>query len=127
MKSRMVSVAWFEIPVLNMDRAIRFYETVFDCVLSRHIMGDTEMAWFPHNDNSPGAGGTLITSGDHYTPSHKGTLVYFSSEDVSVELGRVEDAGGLVLQLKTQITPEIGYMGLFEDSEGNRIAIHSLN
>jgi uncharacterized protein len=109
-----------------MNRAVQFYERVFDCVLSRQLLGDTEMAWFPGDQNGQGSGGTLIMSGDHYTPSHKGTLVYFSSEDAAIELGRVEDAGGLVLQLKTEITPEIGYMGLFEDSEGNRIAIHSL-
>ncbi len=56
-----------------------------------------------------------------------GTLVYFtaSSGDLSIELSRVEGAGGKVLQEKTLITEEIGYMGLFLDTEGNRIAIHS--
>lgn len=124
-KEKDVTVSWFEIPVTEMDRAIRFYETVFDTVLERQQFGDVLMAWFPWNDQLKGAGGSLIFSGDHYLPSHKGTLVYFSSDDVSIELGRVKKAGGIVLQPKTQISPDIGYMALFEDSEGNRVALHS--
>lgn len=122
---RPITVGWFEIPVTVMERAIHFYETVFDTVLSIQSFGDTHMAWFPWDEKAPGAGGTLILSGDHYTPSHKGTLVYFSSEDVSIELNRVEQAGGIILQLKTEISPDIGFMGMFEDSEGNRVALHS--
>jgi len=61
-----------------------------------------------------------------YKPSTEGTLVYFTahSGDLSIELSRVEDAGGKVLQPKTQISPEPGFMALFIDSEGNRIALH---
>lgn len=124
-KEKEVTVGWFEIPVTEMDRAIRFYETVFNTTLSRQQFGDTLMAWFPWDENAKGAGGTLIFSGDNYSPSHKGTLVYFSSRDVAIELGRVEKAGGIILQPKTEISPDIGYMGLFEDSEGNRVALHS--
>ncbi|MGC1206073.1 MAG: VOC family protein, partial [Flavobacteriaceae bacterium] len=60
-----------------------------------------------------------------YIPSHAGTLVYFMSEDVQNELNRIEAAGGKVLQPKTEISPEHGFMGVFEDTEGNRIALHS--
>lgn len=123
---RPVTVGWFEIPVIDMERAITFYETVFDTVLSKQDFGDTKMAWFPWNEEAGGAGGTLILSGDHYTPSHKGSLIYFSSDDVSIELSRIDQAGGILLQPKTEISPDIGFMGLFEDSEGNRIALHSL-
>jgi hypothetical protein len=38
----------------------------------------------------------------------------------------VEAAGGKVLVPKTQISEDIGYMGVFLDTEGNRIAIHSI-
>ena len=47
------------------------------------------------------------------------------SEDVQNELNRIEAAGGKVLQPKTEISPEHGFMGVFEDTEGNRIALHS--
>jgi len=56
-----------------------------------------------------------------------GVVVYFTthSGDLAVELARVEGAGGQVLRPKTLITDDIGYMGVFVDSEGNRIALHS--
>jgi uncharacterized protein len=122
---KQVTVAWFEIPVSNMERAMAFYEAIFECKLDRHQMGPFDMAWFPWDENGGGAGGSLVAFEGAYKPSHEGTLVYFSSEDVAVELGRVAKAGGKVIQPKTQISPEIGYMGLFEDTEGNRVALHS--
>jgi uncharacterized protein len=121
-----VVVGWFEIPVKNMERAVAFYEAVFDCKLERHQMGPIDMAWFPWDHEKGGAGGSLVKNEEYYTPSEEGVQVYFSSEDVKKELARVKKAGGEVLQSKTLISPEVGYMALFIDSEGNRIALHSL-
>jgi uncharacterized protein len=120
-------VGWFEIPVTSMERAIGFYESVFDIKLERHLLGSLDMAWFPGVEQSMGAGGSLVLNKEHYAPSADGVLIYFTafSGDVAVELGRVEKAGGKVLMDKTQISPEIGFMGLALDSEGNRIAFHS--
>ena len=118
---------WFEIPVTDMGRAIRFYEAVFGFVLSRNKLGPLEMAWFPGVRDSIGAGGSLVYQPVNYKPSADGTLIYFTafSGDVTVELSRVEPAGGKVLMPKTLISEGIGYMGLFLDTEGNRIAVHS--
>lgn len=122
-------VGWFEIPVSDMDRAVKFYEAVFGFKIQRHKMGPLEMGWFPFSeDNSaPGAAGTLIMHPEHYNPSPGGVLVYFTawSGDLTTELDRAEKAGGKILIPKKQISPEHGYMGVFEDSEGNRIAVHN--
>lgn len=120
-----VTVGWFEIPVKEMKRAILFYNKVFDINLEEQDFGGTQMAWFPWDESGIGAGGSLIKSDDHYTPSYEGTLVYFSCEELSDELSRVEEAGGKILQPKTEISPDIGFMALFEDTEGNRMALHS--
>ena len=120
-------VGWFEIPVLDMERAIKFYEAVFGLKLERHRMGPLDMAWFPWVEKGIGAGGSLVFEPDHYKPSTDGSLLYFTafSGDMSVELSRVEKNGGKILAEKRLITEEIGYMGVFLDTEGNRIALHS--
>lgn len=119
-------VGWFEVPVSEMERAIKFYETVFDLKLERHQMGPLDMAWFPTVEGS-GAMGSLVYNKEFYKPSTDGSLLYFTahSGDLANELSRIEKAGGKVLQPKTLITEDIGYMALFIDTEGNRLALHS--
>lgn len=120
-------VGWFEIPVTDMDRAIKFYETIFDLKIDLHDMGEGMiMGWFPMLENKDGAPGSLVKH-PTYKPSKEGTVVYFTahSGDCTNELGRVEAAGGKVLQEKKAIG-EYGFMGLVEDTEGNMIAVHSI-
>ncbi|MDY8135337.1 VOC family protein [Aquimarina sp. 2201CG5-10] len=118
-------VAWFEIPVIDMNRAKAFYEKVFDIEISLHEMEGLKMGWFPNKNETGIATGSLISAGEHYKPSQDGILVYFSCNDVANEIGRVATAGGKVVSDKTQISEEHGYMAYFIDSEGNRIALHS--
>lgn len=119
-------VGWFEIPVDEMDRAVRFYESVLGVELERHRMGPLDMAWFPAGDGT-GAPGALVRHPDFYRPSADGVLIYLSapSGDLSNELTRVEDAGGAILVPRRQISDEHGYMAVLQDTEGNRIALHS--
>jgi hypothetical protein len=120
-------VGWFEVPVTNMERAIKFYETVFNFKLQREQMGDLDMAWFPFNMEAQGSPGSLVCMPEVYKPSTDGTLVYFTahSGDLKNELSRVEKAGGKVVMEKKEISPEHGFMALFIDTEGNRVAMHS--
>ncbi len=127
MKANMVG--WFEIPVVNMQRAKIFYEKVFDIKVQVQDFEGTMMGWFPFSEDSEakGAPGSLVQNEKYYKPSSNGTLVYFSSPEITYELSKVEEAGGVILQEKTLIKEDIGYMALFLDSEGNRIALHSKN
>ena len=123
MKNNMVS--WFEIPVSDMERAKAFYDNVFGISIMIQDFGGTLMGWFPFEGDKSGISGSLIKN-DAYTPSESlGALVYFNSEDISDTLEKVKANGGKLLQDNTQISPEIGHMGLFIDSEGNRIALHT--
>ena len=120
-----VTVGWFEIPVSDMNRAMKFYEFIFNVKLQRNTMGDLDMAWFPWDESGSGAGGSLVYHAEFYHPSEKGVTVYFNTADIETELSRVEEAGGKVLMAKKEIAPDIGYMALFMDTEGNRLALHS--
>ena len=120
-------VGWFEIPTANMDRAIGFYEKVLGLKLERHQIGTLDMAWFPWLEDKPGSPGSLVHHPEYYKPSTDGVVIYLTahSGDLNNELSRVEEAGGKILQPKTQISEDYGYMALIIDSEGNRVALHS--
>jgi len=118
-------VGWFEIPVTDMVRAMRFYEHVFGMKLDLQEMGPLQMAWFPMKNGEYGTAGSLVKN-EAYLPSHAGTLVYFTAADIDAALQRVTERGGKVLRAKTSIG-EHGFVGHFEDSEGNRVAVHSRN
>ncbi|MAW94729.1 MAG: glyoxalase [Leeuwenhoekiella sp.] len=117
-------LAWFEIPVLDMSRAKTFYETVLDIEITTVEFGGFKMGWFPRPEE--GAAGSLVQH-EAYKPSTEGSLIYFASDDLALPLSRVEQAGGKVLQEKTQISEDHGYMAVFTDTEGNRIALHSMS
>lgn len=118
------AINWFEIPAADFKRATKFYGDVLAAELQTMKMEDTDMAFFPTTDN--GVGG-CVTYGDGNKPQAEGPLVYLNGgDDLSVPLGRVEAAGGKVVMPKTQIG-ENGFIAMFMDTEGNRVAFHSMN
>jgi len=117
------AINWFEIPVNDLDRAKDFYEKVFDISMTINNMGPLQMAWFPSEQDGPGAAGTLIKA-ESYVPSHSGTLVYLQVDDIEKTLGKINNNGGKTLNPKMSIG-EYGFVAHFEDCEGNRVALHS--
>jgi predicted enzyme related to lactoylglutathione lyase len=82
-----------------------------------------DMAFFPCSD---GGTGGCVTHGNGNKPSAEGSFVYLNGgDDLSVPLARVEPAGGQVVMPKTSIGPN-GFMAVFMDTEGNRLAFHSM-
>ena len=120
------AITWFEIPAVDMHRAIRFYNAVLLTQLEAMPADDPVHAFFPHFAGPQDVGGSL-TKGEGHVPSRTGTLVYLhTEEDVDVVLARVEAAGGQVILPKTSIG-ENGHIGVFADSEGNRVGVHTQN
>ena len=116
---------WFEIPVTDMARAKHFYQVAFGIHLEDMTMEGMEMAGFPYEPQSGKASGALVKS-QYHKPSMDGVTIYLNANpDMTDVLQRIEGEGGQIVMPKTQITPEIGYMAFFIDSEGNRIALHS--
>lgn len=117
-------VVWFDIPVKKLDRAIKFYSSVFGIDLMPMDMGPDKMALFPFK---PGIASGALVESKSASPSAKGSLVYLDGgRDLNIPLGRVSKAGGSVIQEKTSLGPN-GFKAVFEDTEGNRVALHSMN
>lgn len=127
MENNANALNWFEIPAADINRAKSFYETIFGI-----NMGDTvdmmgmQMAFFPASDGKVSGG---LVQGPMHKPSGEGAIVYLNANPAGMEnvLNKIPAAGGQVTMPKTQISPEIGYMAFFTDTEGNAVALHSNN
>ncbi len=122
-------VNWFEIYTSDFDRAKKFYTEVFKCELTDLPMNnpnhvEMKYATFPADQNGFGTSGALVKI-DMVKPGMGGTMVYFSTEEIDAELGRVEAAGGKIVREKMGIG-DYGFIALAEDTEGNMIGLHSM-
>ncbi len=123
------AINWFEIYTSDFNRAKKFYTEVFKCELTDLPMSSDnhpqmEYATFPSDEKGFGASGALAKI-DMAKPGIGGTLVYFATEEINVELGRVEAAGGKIIRPKQDIG-DYGFIALIEDTEGNMIGLHSM-
>lgn len=122
------AISWFEIPTTDIDRAQKFYETIFGISMIPMDMPNLKMRAFPLDNPMEGVGGTIVqTDGFHVPSATDGPLIYLDANpDVQNVLDKVEAAGGKIIVPKTNISDEYGFMGVFLDTEGNRIALHSV-
>ena len=121
------AINWFEIPVTNYERAKKFYNTILDVEISDFHMPEKNMKYgmFPYDVENMGVGGGLVEMAE-MKPSMDGATVYLNGgDDLSVALSKVEAAGGQVFIPKTAIG-ENGFFAQFLDTEGNRVALHSM-
>lgn len=114
----------FEIPVQDLERAIRFYEGVFETVLERVQIDGNEMALFPLHEGQEGSSGALA-KGESYVPSLDGTRIYLQVTDIERTLGRALQLGGKCLYPVTRVSEQIR-VAEFRDCEGNRIALQEM-
>lgn len=121
------AINWFEIPVADFDRAKKFYEAIFDFQMPENQMGPARMGFLLYDFKSGGRGGAIVHNPDFYMPSANGSLIYLNCEpDLQVVLDRVATAGGKVLNQKAEVGPNLGNWALILDTEGNRVALHSM-
>ncbi len=121
---RLSRVNWFEIPVLDLDRATKFYEAIFDEKLERAIFGESEIAVLAYE--KPGVGGSL-TLEEGMSPSEHGVLIHLNANPSLDEvLGRVEKAGGAILVDRTALPPGMGFGSKIRDTEGNVVGLHAM-
>ncbi len=116
-------VGWFDLYVANLNRAKKFYETVFNVKLTDLPEEWGKQSFFPFYPESPNISGALVEKAD-FTPSANNTVIYFETENCSAEEQRIVQAGGKVVQPKMHIG-EFGFVSIFIDSEGNTVGLHS--
>ena len=115
---------WIEIPVLDMERAKKFYSVLLDVSLNGMRMGGNDYALIDVKDKSNTG---CLVKGDGYVPSMQGVVVYLNGGDnLSGLLARIRKAGGKVLLPKTFLSREAGHIAYFVDTEGNKIGLHSM-
>lgn len=122
------AISWFEIPTTDINRAQKFYETIFNIKMDILDLQQIKMRLFPLDNTMDGVGGTLVqTDGFHKPSATEGPLIYLNGNpDLQVILDRTDGAGGKIMVPKTEISPEYGFMAVFLDTEGNRIALHNV-
>ncbi|MDR2274654.1 MAG: VOC family protein [Sphingobacterium sp.] len=114
---------YFEIPVLDMERAVRFYHELFSFSFDLEEFDGIHMAYFPFEEKSLGITGALA-KGEIYQPTHHGILLYLHIGDVMETLRKAEKLGAKILYPAT-FHEELGFaVAEIEDSEGNRIGLH---
>jgi predicted enzyme related to lactoylglutathione lyase len=124
MTSKENSLNWFEISVIDINRAKKFYETIFGIKMDQQEMMGAQMAFFPMDQGNGKVSGALVKSTMH-KPSAEGALIYLNANpNLSDAISKIEQSGGRINTQKTQIGA-FGYMAIFTDTEGNTVALHS--
>ncbi len=116
------TICWKDIPVVNLDRAIKFYSAVLGVKVKKESFSGFKMSLLPHESQNVLR---CLCKLKGNKPSKTGPLIYLS---VGARHDKAEKAaakkGGKVLQKKHMIGP-YGFRSVILDSEGNRIALHS--
>lgn len=122
-------LTWFEIPVIDINRAKKFYETILDIKMIKKGDGNNEGVFFPFNPNiiqaTSGRVTGVLSKSNKNNPSSNGTMVYLNaSPNIQLVLDRVENAGGKIITPKTRFN-SVGFIAIILDSEGNHVGIHA--
>jgi len=118
------AITWFQIPVTDFGRAVKFYSEVLKKPLREETMMGERMGIFPYEGE--GVSGAL-TEASYLKPSLDGNNLFLLVEgEINDALSRVEAAGGHVMTPKTKLVADMGHFAVICDTEGNRVGLHSL-
>ena len=118
------TLCWVDIPVIDLDRAIKFYSTILAEDVQKIDEHGFVFGLLPHIHNN--VSGCLALMEDR-KPSQNGPLVYLNVE------GRIKDAVALVLKNGGKILKDVEQIGpygnraIILDTEGNALALYSGN
>jgi uncharacterized protein len=67
------NVVWFDIPAVDLDRAIKFYSAVLGAPVVKEVVGEVALGWLPTQEG--GRMGCVCTV-PGFTPSPNGVMIY---------------------------------------------------
>jgi predicted enzyme related to lactoylglutathione lyase len=121
----MVSVVWVEVPVRDFDRALTFYQAVFELASTQIIDDGVRRTTTLFSSGDSGEAGFSLNQTANFEPSDKGPLVYlYAGDDLAPILERVEAHGGAVVEGKTSMG-SAGFYATIRDTEGNMLALYA--
>lgn len=128
-KKRRNAISNFNIPVLDFDRAVRFYTHLLDYELQVMEFGGARLGLFEYDHEQGGLGGALLYDGKS-KPSTTGTIVFLvAGDDLQQALDRMpessQDNAPKIVVPKSNLGPGMGYFAIIDDSEGNRVGLYS--
>jgi predicted enzyme related to lactoylglutathione lyase len=118
------TIVWADIPVADMDRARAFYAAVLEGEVPLMDGANGDVALLPGDPTSGEVSGDLVR-GENQKPGANGVTIYLDSKgDPEGMIERAVAAGGAVLMPVASMGDMVGSIGIFQDSEGNRIGVH---
>ncbi|MEP7288757.1 MAG: VOC family protein [Chloroflexota bacterium] len=121
----MIKAVWIELPVKDLERAMKFYQAVFDLQLTDILDEEVRRTTTLFPGSGEGAAGISLNQAKNFEPGVKGPFVYLDAgEELTPCLNRVEPAGGKIIEAKTSMGAA-GYYAAIHDTEGNLIALYS--
>ena len=120
-------INWFQIPTVDLSRAAKFYSAILANEVKVQDFNGMTMGFFPMSGglDSDGVGGCLMQPAPGEKPSKEGTTVFLACDgQLDAVISRVEAAGGKIMNQKI-FMGDPGYMAVIEDTEGNRVGLHS--
>ena len=121
-KPQAASIVWFEVPADDLDRARKFYGSLFGWSFAK-IPAAIDDYW--HIDT----GGKDATPDGGLMPRmhpKQSITNYVGVPSVTVAMKKVDKLGGTVCTSKTAV-PRMGYFAICQDTEGNTFALWEMN
>ncbi|MDZ4768065.1 MAG: VOC family protein [Chloroflexota bacterium] len=111
-----INVTWVEFPVIDIERAAKFYQHVFKMDEGSRYDDEQRRTLILSGDGMPGFS---LNQTANFEPSDKGAYVYLScGDDLGGHMARVTEAGGTVMTEKTSMDDTVSYCTV-KDTEGN--------
>lgn len=121
-----MKITWMELPVKDIERALKFYRAVFKLGEIEIAADGTRKTATLSSTGDDGSPGVSLTEVAGFEPAGKsGIWVYFDAGgDFEGHVARVTEAGGTVVEPYVSMGQAGGYAS-FLDTEGNLVAIYA--